>query len=46
MLGMSVEFRPRFVRRYLELHELIGSAVSNYVADVRSKNFPGPDESY
>jgi 3-methyl-2-oxobutanoate hydroxymethyltransferase len=46
MLGMSVEFRPRFVRRYLELHELIGTAVSNYVADVRSKNFPGPDESY
>jgi 3-methyl-2-oxobutanoate hydroxymethyltransferase len=46
MLGMFSRFRPRFVRRYLELAETIGQAVGQYGADVRAGAFPGPDESY
>jgi len=46
MMGMSTEFRPRFVRRYAELHDTIGTAVGRYVADVRGHAFPGPEESY
>ncbi|MBP6510983.1 MAG: 3-methyl-2-oxobutanoate hydroxymethyltransferase, partial [Candidatus Kapabacteria bacterium] len=46
MMGMSTEFRPRFVRRYAELHEVMTSAVQRYVTDVRGHDFPGPEESY
>src|SRR5262249_55877045 len=46
MLGMFTRFRPRFVRRYLELAKAIGEAVGRYGADVRSGSFPGGDESY
>jgi 3-methyl-2-oxobutanoate hydroxymethyltransferase len=46
MMGMSTEFRPRFVRRYAELHDIMTSAVQSYVSDIRGHNFPGPEESY
>ncbi len=46
MLGLTKDFKPRFIRRYLELHESIGSAVGRYVADVRSGGFPSAEESY
>lgn len=46
MLGMSTEFRPRFVRRYAELHDVITSAVAAYVDDVRERRFPDTEESY
>lgn len=46
MLGITKEFNPRFLRRYADLHGVITSAVGHYVKDVRSSNFPGPDEQY
>jgi len=46
MLGMFRRFRPRFVRRYLELAAMINEAVTSYGDDVRNGNFPGADESY
>jgi 3-methyl-2-oxobutanoate hydroxymethyltransferase len=46
MLGISHEFHPRFLRRYLNLYEEIGGAVRHYVADVKSGDFPGPSEQY
>ena len=46
MLGLFTRFKPRFVRRYLELNESIRGAVQGYCADVRSGNFPSRDESY
>lgn len=46
MMGMSMEFRPRFVRRYAELHDAMTAAVSSYIGDVRMRSFPGPEESY
>ncbi len=46
MLGMSTEFSPRFLRRYLNLDEQINVAFVKYVADVKSKDFPNENEQY
>jgi len=46
MLGITQEFNPRFLRRYADLNTEITSAVSQYVADVKSSSFPGPEEKY
>ena len=46
MLGITEEFKPRFVRRYGELAEMMRGAFRSYIADVKSKNFPTSKESY
>ena len=46
MLGMTQGFSPRFLRRYADLNAVITEAVGNYVADVKSADFPSADESY
>jgi 3-methyl-2-oxobutanoate hydroxymethyltransferase len=46
MFGMTHEFNPRFLRRYLNLYEDMGSAVANYVKDVKSVDFPNDSEQY
>jgi 3-methyl-2-oxobutanoate hydroxymethyltransferase len=46
MLGINTEFKPRFLRRYLDLYEQITGAVGQYVSDVKSVSFPSDSESY
>jgi len=46
MLGINTEFKPRFLRQYLNLHEQITKAIQQYVRDVRSNDFPNQSESY
>ena len=46
MLGMTHEFNPRFLRRYLNLYEDINKAVQNYVEDVKNNDFPNKKEEY
>lgn len=46
MLGMTHEFNPRFLRRYLDLYTEISGAVQNYVKDVKSLDFPNEKEQY
>lgn len=46
MLGINQEFKPRFLRQYLDLHTLITGAVQNYISDVKSKDFPNEKEQY
>ena len=46
MLGMTQGFSPRFLRRYADLNSIITDAVGNYVADVKSSDFPNESESY
>jgi 3-methyl-2-oxobutanoate hydroxymethyltransferase len=46
MLGMTHEFHPRFLRRYLNLFEDISGAVSRYVTDVKTGDFPNEQEQY
>ncbi|MDH4461456.1 MAG: 3-methyl-2-oxobutanoate hydroxymethyltransferase [Flectobacillus sp.] len=46
MLGINKEFKPRFLRRYADLHTIMQDAVENYVKDVKSVDFPSVNESY
>lgn len=46
MLGINTEFRPRFLRQYLNLYEQISGAIKNYIGDVKSGSFPDESESY
>jgi 3-methyl-2-oxobutanoate hydroxymethyltransferase len=46
MLGMTHEFSPRFLRRYLNLYESMGNAFNKYIADVKSGDFPNKNEQY
>ncbi|MBW4360970.1 3-methyl-2-oxobutanoate hydroxymethyltransferase [Flavobacterium taihuense] len=46
MLGMNNEFSPRFLRRYMNLYEGMTTAISQYVEDVKSKDFPNEKEQY
>lgn len=46
MLGVTKEFKPRFLRRYADLDSIVTGAVKNYVSDVKSKDFPNQDEKY
>lgn len=46
MLGITKEFQPRFLRRYLNLYDDIKKAAGKYAADVKSRNFPNEKEQY
>jgi len=46
MLGITTEFSPRFLRRYHNLHEEIRGAVTAYIHDVKSLDFPNEKEQY
>jgi 3-methyl-2-oxobutanoate hydroxymethyltransferase len=46
MLGINNEFKPRFLRQYLNLQELVTGAVKQYISDTKSGSFPSPGESY
>jgi len=46
MLGINTEFKPRFLRQYLNIAEQVTSAVQSYIKDVKSKDFPNEQESY
>ncbi len=46
MLGITQEFSPRFLRRYHNLFEEITGAVTNYIKDVKSRDFPNETEQY
>ncbi len=46
MLGLNVDFHPRFVRNYAKLADVISGAVKNYIEDVKQKQFPSEEESY
>ena len=46
MLGINTEFKPRFLRQYLNLHETITKATQQYISDVKKKDFPNDAEQY
>ncbi|MGH7565671.1 MAG: 3-methyl-2-oxobutanoate hydroxymethyltransferase [Gemmatimonadota bacterium] len=46
LLGLTPDFRPRFVRRYADLDEVVRAALTRFAADVRDGSFPGEEESY
>jgi len=46
MVGMTHEFNPRFLRRYMNLYEEMTTAISQYVEDVKTLEFPNDNEQY
>ncbi len=46
MLGMTKEFSPRFLRRYLDLDTKIRTAIGQYTQDVKNQDFPNEQEKY
>jgi 3-methyl-2-oxobutanoate hydroxymethyltransferase len=46
MLGMTHEFSPRFLRRYLDLDSMMEKAFKKYITDVKSQDFPNKKEQY
>lgn len=46
MIGMTHEFSPRFLRRYLDLYLDMSNAFSQYITDVKSSDFPNEEEQY
>lgn len=46
LLGMNMDFTPKFLRRYANLSEVITNAVGQYVSDVKDRTFPDAGESY
>jgi len=46
MLGINTEFKPRFLRQYLNMNEQITTAVQQYIGDVKTGQFPNQQESY
>lgn len=46
MLGITKDFSPRFLRRYMNLYEEISTATAHYISDIKSKDFPNEREQY
>jgi 3-methyl-2-oxobutanoate hydroxymethyltransferase len=46
MLGITKDFSPRFLRRYLNLYDDIREATNKYIRDVKSMDFPNASEQY
>ncbi len=46
MLGINKDFKPRFLRRYADLHAVTTEALTKYIIDVKAKNFPNKEEMY
>ncbi len=46
MLGITQDFKPRFLRRYADLNSVITGAVGKYIDDIKKRAFPNEDEKY
>jgi 3-methyl-2-oxobutanoate hydroxymethyltransferase len=46
MLGINTEFKPRFLRQYLNIFEQATEAVKKYVSDIKTRDFPNETEQY
>src|SRR5476649_2782181 len=46
MLGINKGFKPRFLRQYANLNDIMNGAIKNYVSDIKAKSFPNEQEGY
>ena len=46
LVGLSTEFNPRFLRRYVDLNEIMSKAIKSYIKDIKNLNFPNENEQY
>ena len=46
LVGLSTEFNPRFLRRYIDLKKIMSDAIKDYIKDIQNLNFPNENEQY
>ena len=46
LLGLNTDFSPKFVKRYAQLSDVIQNAVTEFIDEVHSEVFPGPEHTY
>jgi 3-methyl-2-oxobutanoate hydroxymethyltransferase len=46
LLGINKGFKPRFLRQYADLNDMMNGAIKNYIGDIKAKNFPDETEQY
>jgi 3-methyl-2-oxobutanoate hydroxymethyltransferase len=46
MLGLFDDFRPKFVKRYAELGQVMTAAVKSFIIEVREQKFPSKEHSF
>lgn len=46
LLGLNPDFVPKFVKRYAQLSDVIQNAVTEFIEEVHSEAFPGPEHTY
>lgn len=46
LLGISAEFRPKFIKRYVNLQDIIGKAVKDFISEVKEGKFPEEKHSF
>ena len=46
LVGLSTEFNPRFLRRYIDLNKIMSDAIKDYIKDIQNLNFPNENEQY
>jgi 3-methyl-2-oxobutanoate hydroxymethyltransferase len=46
ILGLSGDFRPKFVKKYVDLREIISEAVKSYISEVKNGEFPREEHSF
>lgn len=46
MLGINTQFKPKFLRQYLNIFDQATEAVKQYITDVKMADFPDENEQY
>lgn len=46
LVGLTTEFNPRFLRRYVNLNKIMSEGIKSYISDVKKLKFPNPNEQY
>lgn len=46
LLGLTQDFNPKFLKRYAELGQAVGEAVSRYAAEIRGGEYPDAEHSH
>jgi 3-methyl-2-oxobutanoate hydroxymethyltransferase len=46
LLGFDATFKPKFLKKYADLHKVIGDALASYDREVKSGKFPSPEHSF
>lgn len=46
MLGLFDDFRPKFVKQYADLKQIVSGAVKDFIGEVKERKFPAEEHSF